>query len=345
MLDKRKKVIIGVIILVAAIGGCIGYYSYSKNSNEKIAEFTDYIQTRKESSNEYILGEFESTYNDLLTESAQAIIDKNKDEFEELKSEIKDLDEKIINDNTEICNKKLEETKAIDIGTLDDAKKSEVQEKFNEIDELIKSMKFSSANNSLDSLKESINNDLAAAEKSAKEAINQNIIAKLDQINTFISNNDFDGAKKIVDELGNVNLSEDQRIRLDSYINTIAKNKKKKLSVDEARELIKKEDSSSWLTDELNAGGNLSYNIKVTLESLKVAGIEEEIYFFWLEDGGNSYAGSYIVGTESGAVYRGTSNGPIYFDLIKNGKGIKRYTSPSYDKEVAEGLMSIPPMI
>lgn len=331
MLDKRKKVIIGVIILVAAIGGYIGYYSYSKNSNEKIAEFTDYIQTRKESSNEYILGEFESTYNDLMTESAQAIIDKNKDEFEELKSEIKDLDEKVIKDNTESCNKKLEEIKATDMAALDDAKKSEVQEKFNEVSELIKSMRFSSANDSLDSLKENINNDLAAAEEAAKEAVNQNIIVKLDQIAALINNNDFDGAQKIVDELGNVNLSEDQKARLNGYISTIAKSKKRKLTVDEARELIKKEDGEN-VTPVLNKRAELDCYRDLSPEKLGVVGIEEETYFFSLDDlEGGAYA-TYLVGTQSGNVYKGPSNGETYFNLLKDGKIIKRYTSPAFDE-------------
>lgn len=57
----------------------------------------------------------------------------------------------------------------------------------------------------------------------------------------------------------------------------------------------------------------------------KQFGIPEETYMYYTYDDDTPEGPLYMVGTKSMNLYIGPSNGDLYFDLMKDGKAVKRY--------------------
>ncbi|PRR81994.1 hypothetical protein [Clostridium vincentii] len=289
-LNNKKKIIIAIaIIAIIAIGAVVfeGQYSKRKAANE----FNDYLNTVEENAENYILGEYEEEFNTLIVNSQRAIDIKNEWLIGELQQELGALEAKIIEENQIELGKTLEELKAIDISKLGEDKTNEVSTGISEIEQLSEENKFNDANKIVIEVKENLEVQLAAIAETEnqaeikKEAERQAEIEKQNEINANLS-------------------------------------KSKEITVDEAMNLVMKEDKAGL--DWANENGAKLIYLPNCFPSSKDFGITEETYNAFVYDPGDSPA-PYFVGKETGNVYKGPTNGPLYLDVIKDGKAIKRY--------------------
>ena len=325
-LNNKKKIIISItIITISTIGAVIFGGQYSKRKT--VDEFSNYLNNLEKSAQNYILGDYEEEFNTLIVESQRAIDNKDKVQIGELQQELKDLQDKIIEEDQSELGKSLEELKKIDISKLDEDKTNEVSTEISKIEQLVEENKFNDANKIVIEIKESIADQLQEiVETEKQDEINTN----LNKVENLINNNSLDDAKKLADLLIKETLNGDQKSKLEGYINTINDklSKSKKLTVEEAMKLVMKEDKAGLDWANKN-GAKLTY-IPNCYPPTKDFGITEETYNAFIYQPGDSPA-PYLVGKDTGNVYRGPTNGPLYLDIIKDGKAIKRYIGKDYN--------------
>lgn len=302
----NKKAILAFILGILVV--VLGFKFISKPGEDDMATFSTDIVTLKENADDYILGSYETEYKKLISEIEDAIESKDKEKSEELLGKLKDLEKKVIAENKEMCTSYIDKIKSINIDSLDDDKKKEIKSSIDDIEKLISENKFKAAKDNLDTLEKKIDNLL------------ENI--KSQQSNNINSSNNNDNSSTGQ----NTNSDKDTQASQD------------KVALEEkALELVKREDKEFF--DTLNGEYKLTSDDTVTLEGLNVEGITEKVKFFTVDVilGEDGYCvGSYLIGVDSGNVYRGPSNGAAYFELIKDGKVVQRFDSPESKAELNE---------
>lgn len=188
MFSKQQKIIIITLLCLIVIG--IGWFSAiifftptNTNNFEKPTNTNDFetsLRDYKANFQNYVLGNNEATYKDLIAQSEQAILNKDDKKILELKPALKALEDKVISENTNATNTSLQQLKSIDISKLPEDKKKQIESLINEISPTIGSKNFVKANASIEQAKVSINNELKAladaeAIKLAEEKKNKTI--------------------------------------------------------------------------------------------------------------------------------------------------------------------------
>lgn len=170
MFTKRQKVII-ITLICLILSGIVGFgtaiFLIQKNntgsqSTNNSNNFETYLNSYKASFQNYILGNNEANYKDLLSQSGQAINSKDDTKILELKPKLKELEDKVTTENTNALNTSLEQIKTIDISKLPQDKKSNIDSLFNEISTTIAAKNFVKANSNIEQTKATILNELKA---------------------------------------------------------------------------------------------------------------------------------------------------------------------------------------
>ncbi|WP_368240719.1 hypothetical protein [Clostridium paraputrificum] len=313
-LSKKNKIRIGVSTIVIILLGIITMIYF--NINSEIDSFSKYIEDYKVRTEQYILGENEEKYNEMIEKSRQVIENKNKEDIDELKAGLEKLESEVIENNTNNLKEKIKNIKTI---PLEEKNKKEVEEKISEINNLIEKKEFKEANRKVDDLKNVVD---GIVEEKRQEKIN----GLFSEINTFINKKDYISAKEKIKLLESEDLSIEQEKKLKS-LNDIVKtgieeSTKKEISLDEAIQLVMKADGKEITTAGLKYSENYD-GTEVAEQATKMWNIKKEDYYFIAFEG-ETFSG-YLVGKQSGDVYSLGSEGcsPAY--LIKDNKVIKKY--------------------
>ncbi|MDD6771465.1 DUF3298 and DUF4163 domain-containing protein [Inconstantimicrobium porci] len=99
--------------------------------------------------------------------------------------------------------------------------------------------------------------------------------------------------------------------------NTVSKTNTSVISIEEAKKVIK-ENAKNF-----KSGYTLHYSQDLKAKDFN---IPEETYMFFCSDENETTAAVYMVGKTSKNLYIGPSNGDPYFNLMKDGKAVKRYS-------------------
>ncbi|MGG7178274.1 hypothetical protein ACQPU1_11805 [Clostridium paraputrificum] len=166
MKKKGIFIILAIIVILIPIGIVSLIYSKdntedeNKGTNITAIEFNDYFETFKEETQEYIIGDAEEELKDIVSKSSEAIQSNNTEAFPLLKVEIEAFKEKVTTINKENLNKIIEEVKALDISTLSEEKKKEIQVDIDKAEGYIKNNYFKSANIILESFVDRIKSEI-----------------------------------------------------------------------------------------------------------------------------------------------------------------------------------------
>lgn len=205
MLSKKRKIGIGVSTIVIILLGVVTMIYF--NINSEIDSFSKYIEDYKVRTEQYILGENEEEYNEMIEKSRQVIENKNKEDIDELKAGLEKLENEVIENNTNNLKEKIKNIKTI---PLEEKNKKEVEEKISEINNLIEKKEFKEANRKVDDLKKVVD---GIVEEKRQEKIN----SLFSEINAFINKKDYNSAKEKIKELEKEKLSDEQQSKLNHY--------------------------------------------------------------------------------------------------------------------------------
>ena len=153
---KTKAFILGTLVVGAGI--IFGAYKLTTNiAGNEFEILSKEVEVIKENTDNYILGDKESEYNDLIAQSEDAIKNKKRKICKDFIDKVKKLEDKVIDENKEMCTSELEEIKKLNTDSLNEDKKREIESRINNIEELINDNKFKEAKDDLDKIKESNN--------------------------------------------------------------------------------------------------------------------------------------------------------------------------------------------
>lgn len=147
--------IIGILLCVTLVG-TIRYNIHRKNKT--IAEFNIYLDNYKQETSTYDMTDKKENYENLIKQGEQAITNKDYKSVQNLKTNLDNLKQELLESNLAISNKSISELEAIDISTLSD--KDSILSKIDEIKTLRDGNKFIEANQDSSKLKEDINKKL-----------------------------------------------------------------------------------------------------------------------------------------------------------------------------------------
>ena len=226
MFNKKQKIIIISFCIVSIIVLCIGsivFYNFGKKANN-IAEFQTYLNEYQVNSQKYILGKNESIHTGLINESVNAITKKDANKTVELKSKLKQLEGKIVAENTDSLNNGLKKIAGIDISKLSENKKKEITSMLKKISVLISNKKFRSASTNLEEVRKIINNELKLIvddknKKAAKlaEEIEKNKNLTLEDARKLIFKEDNDFANKEINSGSELHGDDPHNTKMDIY--------------------------------------------------------------------------------------------------------------------------------
>ena len=117
-MSKKTKMlyfIMGVTLIGLLVFG--GYKFYQ--SKTTIEKFNSYIEAYKKEVSMYDLIDKESEYTKIITESEQALSEKNYKLISDLKEKAELLKEELLRKNIEIAEEKIKQLESIDISKLD----------------------------------------------------------------------------------------------------------------------------------------------------------------------------------------------------------------------------------
>ncbi len=245
MLSKKNKIGIGVSTIVIILLGIVTMIYF--NMNSEIDSFSKYIENYKVRAEQYILGENEEQYDELMEKSKQAIENKDKKNIDELKAELEELENKIIENNINNLKKKVEDIKAIKVEK--EEKKEEISTKLKEVEILIEEKKFKKANEELDVLNKNIKDILAAIEQ-------EYIKDKLIEIEKLISDEDLEKAKIQISTIQKMDLNDSQKKEIIKLVELIS----------EKQEIRKIE--GTYLHTRKNKNGAVVYSEEMVIEKI-----------------------------------------------------------------------------
>ncbi|MGL5352648.1 MAG: hypothetical protein ACRDA5_04905 [Clostridium sp.] len=157
MKNLRKKTLIStVVIVIIGLFGIVGYMSYI--TNKTIGQFSTYVAEYKQIITTCILNDNQETYEKLIIESEQAMLDKDSKKVKELELQLNQFKEDLLESNSDLTNKNIAELDAIDINKLDD--KELIISKIDAIKNLRDKNNFINANTEFIALKNDINANL-----------------------------------------------------------------------------------------------------------------------------------------------------------------------------------------
>ena len=176
-MGKKTKIlyfIIGVTLIGLLVFG--GYKFYQ--SKTIIEKFGAYIEEYKKEISMYDLIDKESEYTQIITESEQALSEKNHKSIPDLKERAELLKEELLKNNIEIAEDKIKQLESIDISKLDN--KDFINSSIEKLKKLKKSNNFIKVNEIYNSLSEEINVKLTEIEEIEKQKKKEELLNNID---------------------------------------------------------------------------------------------------------------------------------------------------------------------
>ena len=137
-----------------------------------------YIEEYKKEISMYDLIDKESDYKKIITESEQALSEKNHKLIPDLKERAEILKEELLKKNIEIAEEKIKQLESIDISKLDN--KDSINSSIEEIKKLKESHNFIKVNETFNSLSEEINVKIAEIEEREKQKKKEELLNNID---------------------------------------------------------------------------------------------------------------------------------------------------------------------
>lgn len=176
-MSKKTKMlyfIMGVTLIGLLVFG--GYKFYQ--SKTTIEKFNSYIEAYKKEVSMYDLIDKESEYTKIITESEQALSEKNYKLISDLKEKAELLKEELLRKNIEIAEEKIKQLESIDISKLDN--KDSINSSIEELKNLKESHNFIKINETFNSLLEEINVKIAETEEIEKQKKQEELLNNID---------------------------------------------------------------------------------------------------------------------------------------------------------------------
>lgn len=142
---SKNQIILLIIICILSVSITAVSAILLLNPNNT-SNFRTYLNDYKINFENYILGENESNYNELLEQSKQAINSKDTNKIAQLRIKLKDLEKKVVSENNDTINNGLSEIEAIDTSKLPADKKKKIYTQLDEVNKLIADKNFLKAN-------------------------------------------------------------------------------------------------------------------------------------------------------------------------------------------------------
>lgn len=194
-MGKETKIlyfIIGVTLIgLLAFGG---YKFYQ--SKTIIEKFGAYIEEYKKEISMYDLIDKESEYTKIITESEQALSEKNYKLIPDLKERAEFLKEELLKKNIEIAEDKIKQLESIDISKLDN--KDSINSSIEELKKLKESHNFIKVNETFNSLSEEINVKVAEIEEIEKQKKQEELLKNIEGEYVYENLNKNGVAKSII---------------------------------------------------------------------------------------------------------------------------------------------------
>lgn len=166
--NKKQVVAIGVS-LVVAMSIFVGITKFKMAKASEIEEINEFVDSYKDESQNYLLDEYEVDYNNLIDDIEKELAEKNLNKAKNDRSSLEDLRDKIISKNVDIFNGKNNEINNVDISSLQDDKKQEINSLKENISNLYNENNYKSAIEEVDKLKSYICNKLDEVKKQKEE--------------------------------------------------------------------------------------------------------------------------------------------------------------------------------
>ncbi|MEW8994439.1 hypothetical protein [Clostridium sp.] len=230
-LNKKKIIIIiSIVVTIITVVAVIAVLVKNNTRNTYIREFEIYLESYIKQSDKYILGERQSEYDNLISESEKSITNKETSKIDELEAKLKSFESNIIKDNEETLKDTLKEIKKIDTSSFNG--KDEIKEKIEEANLLIKDKSFKETLDSIEDINILIEKEKKIAE-SEKQVIEE-AKRKSDAIKVSNSVANRDNAESLVrNYLSNfdraVNTGDFNKIQYYIYPNSALYNEQKSL--------------------------------------------------------------------------------------------------------------------
>ncbi|SHK24930.1 hypothetical protein SAMN02745163_03487 [Clostridium cavendishii DSM 21758] len=147
MFTKKQKIALIITCILSITITATASIVLLKPNN--LNDFKEYVRNYKINFEHYILDKNEDTYKDLIAESEEAISNKDDKKILELKPKLKELEKKVIAEDTDLINSGLQEVKSIDISNLPEDKKKRIDSLLSEVDTLCSEKNFLKANTNI----------------------------------------------------------------------------------------------------------------------------------------------------------------------------------------------------
>lgn len=324
MKNKKKLIFISLGVVILLITFFLSYTLYQKNINNKINNFSSYINEYKQEIAKYYLSDNQKNYNNLIAEAEQTIYDKEHKKIASLTTSLNELKEKVLAENNdslsnfsnylntykeEIANYNLDDSKENYDNLIAEAEQAIVNKDYKNVDSLT---------SNLNQFKEEVLNkniEVLSNTIAELEGIDISKISDKDSINSKIEE-----IKKLKDEklfIQATELANTLKADINNKLEIIKQNE-----LSQSEEIFSKKKALKYLSENKNLSGFLTNNIlkeydngDFLVASKTSNGESFEVYLTKLDDLSYNFQIKSIINDPiSGKVSSGIALGIVYSD-------------------------------
>lgn len=324
MKNKKKLIFISLGVVILLITFFLSYTLYQKNINNKINNFSSYINEYKQEIAKYYLSDNQKNYNNLIAEAEQTIYDKEHKKIASLTTSLNELKEKVLAENNdslsnfsnylntykeEIANYNLDDSKENYDNLIAEAEQAIVNKDYKNVDSLT---------SNLNQFKEEVLNkniEVLSNTIAELEGIDISKISDKDSINSKIEE-----IKKLKDEklfIQATELANTLKADINNKLEIIKQNE-----LSQSEEIFSKKKALKYLSENKNLSVFLTNNIlkeydngDFLVASKTSNGESFEVYLTKLDDLSYNFQIKSIINDPiSGKVSSGIALGIVYSD-------------------------------